>query len=81
MIFSRLVKPRARRMADMQASVPELHMRTFSTLGTAPHTSLAIVTSNGFGIPKLVPCSAVRWTALIIFGCAWPRIAGPQVHT
>ena len=42
----------------MQASVPELHMRTFCTLGTASQMSLAIVTSSGLGMPKLVPCSA-----------------------
>jgi len=35
MILSRFVKPRARRMALMQASVPELVMRTFCTLGTS----------------------------------------------
>ncbi len=55
MILSRLVNPRANRMADMVASVPELHIRTFCTLGTHEQMSLAIVTSNGFGIPKLVP--------------------------
>ena len=45
-------------MADMQASVPELHRRTFCMLGTAVQMSFAIVTSNGFGMPKLVPFSA-----------------------
>ena len=29
---SRFVNPRARRMADIVASVPELHIRTFCTL-------------------------------------------------
>ena len=43
--------------------------------------SFAIVTSEGFGIPKLVPYSAALLTAEIIFGCACPRIAGPQVQT
>ena len=33
MILSRSRKPRAKRMADMQASVPELHIRTFSHAG------------------------------------------------
>jgi len=51
-------KPRARRMADIVASVPELHIRTFCTLGINSQINLAIVTSNGFGIPKLVPFSA-----------------------
>ena len=50
-------------MADMQASVPELHMRTFCTAGTASRISFAIRTSRGLGIPKLVPRSAAPWTA------------------
>ena len=55
MILSRLVNPRASRMALMHASVPELHIRTFCTPGTSEQMSFAIVTSNGFGMPKLVP--------------------------
>ena len=43
------VNPRARRMADMVASVPELHIRTFSTLGTQEQIIFASVTSSGFG--------------------------------
>ena len=46
MILSRLVNPRASRMADMQASVPELVIRTFFTLGTSEQMSFAIVTSR-----------------------------------
>ena len=42
-------------MALMHASVPELHMRTFSTFGTSDLISRAIVTSKGLGIPKLAP--------------------------
>ena len=79
--FVAFVNPRAKRMADMHASVPELHMRTFCTLGTSAQMSFAILTSNGLGIPKLVPWSAAALTAEMIFGCAWPRIAGPQVQT
>ena len=81
MILSRFVNPRASRMALMHASVPELHIRTFCTLGTCEQISLAIVTSNGLGMPKLVPLSAAALMAEIIFGCAWPRMAGPQVQT
>ena len=81
MILSRLVNPRARRIALMHASVPELHMRTFCTLGTRAQISFAIVTSSGFGMPKLVPWSAAAFTAAMILGCAWPRMAGPQVPT
>ena len=55
MILSRLVNPRARRMALMHASVPEFVMRTFCTPGTNEQIIFAIVTSAGFGIPKLVP--------------------------
>ncbi len=68
-------------MADMQASVPELHMRTFSTLGAARQISRAIFTSSGLGMPKLVPCSAACWTARMILAGAWPRMAGPHVPT
>jgi hypothetical protein len=45
-------------MADIVASVPELHIRTFCTLGTHEQINRAIATSKGFGMPKLVPCSA-----------------------
>jgi hypothetical protein len=81
MILSRFVNPRANRIADIVASVPELHIRTFCTLGTHEQIIFASVTSNGFGIPKLVPFLAAARTALMIFGCAWPSMAGPQVPT
>ena len=55
--------PRANRIADIVASVPELHMRTFCTIGTASQIIRASVTSSGLGMPKLVPCSAVFCTA------------------
>ena len=54
----------------MQASVPELVMRTFCTLGTSAQMSLAMVTSYGLGMPKLVPFFAAAFTAAMIFGCA-----------
>ena len=66
---------------DIVASVPELHIRTFSMLGTTAQISFAIVTSSGFGMPKLVPFTAAACTAAMIFGCACPRIAGPHVPT
>ncbi len=50
-------------MADIVASVPELHMRTFFTLGTAAQIILAMVTSSGLGMPKLVPFAAACCTA------------------
>ena len=81
MILGRSVNPRATRMALMQASVPELTMRTFSTLGTHSFNSCAMRNSCGWGMPKLVPCSAAFFTASMIAGLAWPKIAGPQVPT
>ena len=42
---------------------------------------LAMVTSRGLGMPKLVPFTAASCTALMTLGCAWPRIAGPHVPT
>ena len=74
--FIALVNPRASRTALMHASVPELVMRTFWTRGTRSQMTVAIFTSKGFGMPKLVPRSAAALTAEMIFGCAWPRIAG-----
>jgi hypothetical protein len=52
---SRFGEPRASRIADMVASVPELHMRTFSTDGTHSQMVRAISTSKGFGMPKEIP--------------------------
>ena len=65
----------------MVASVPELHMRTFSTDGTALTTNSAMRTSRGLGMPKLVPCSAAFFTASTTTCGACPRIAGPHVPT
>ena len=81
MILLRPVKPRAKRIADIVASVPELHMRTFSTDGTALTTNSAIRTSSGFGMPKLVPCPAAFCTASTTTCGACPKIAGPHVPT
>ena len=52
------MKPRAKRIADMVASVPELHIRTFSTDGTHSQTLRAISTSKGFGMPNEIPLLA-----------------------
>ena len=49
MILSRRVNPRASRMALMHASVPELVMRTFCTLGTSAQISFAIVDFKRIG--------------------------------
>ena len=49
MITSRPVKPRARRIADMVASVPELHMRTSSIDGTSSMILRATTVSISVG--------------------------------
>jgi len=51
----------------MVASVPELHIRTFCTLGT-PTDSLRIVTSSELGDAEARSFSAVPLTAWMIFG-------------
>ena len=57
-ITSRPVKPRARRMALIVASVPELTSRTFSIEGTASMINSASSLSASVGAPKLVPRTA-----------------------
>ena len=59
-ILSRPVKARARRMALMHASVPELTSRSDSMLGRAPMMSRASSTSFSTGAPKLAPPLAAR---------------------
>jgi len=66
----RPVAPRARRIADSVASVPELTMRTISHEGTRRVMVSAIVTSSALGTPKLRPSAATRVTASITAGCA-----------
>ena len=56
---ARPVAPRASRIADSVASVPEFTMRTISQLGTRRAIVSAIVTSSGLGTPKLRPSRAV----------------------
>ena len=77
----RPVAPRASRIADSVASVPELTIRTISQLGTIEVIASAIVTSSAFGTPKLRPLRIVRATASSTCGCAWPAIIGPQEPT
>ncbi len=54
---------RARRTADIVASVPLLTNRTISIDGTASTTLSAINTSRSVDAPKLVPCAAASPTA------------------
>ncbi len=81
MILLRFVKPRARRIALMVASVPELTMRTSSMDGTSSMILRATTVSISVGAPNDRPCSAVCCTARITAGSAWPRIIGPQEPT
>jgi hypothetical protein len=74
----RPVAARARRIALMQASVPELTRRTCSTLGTWRMISSASSTSRSVGAPKLKPSRAARSTASSTAGWPWPRIIGPH---
>ena len=62
----------------MVASVPELHMRTFSTEGTQLQIARAISTSNRLGMPKEMPLFATSWIVLVIATGAWPRMFGPH---
>jgi hypothetical protein len=70
-IFDRPVKPRASRIADIVASVPELTRRTWS-IGVRATISAASSTSPGVGVPKLVPRAAADWTASTTAGWACP---------
>ncbi|SKX54933.1 Uncharacterised protein [Mycobacteroides abscessus subsp. abscessus] len=81
MIFERPVAPRARRIADIVASVPELTKRTRSTGSTRSMISSASSISPSVGAPKESPWAAVFCTASTTAGCAWPRIIGPQEET
>ena len=57
-MYLRFVYARARRIADIVASVPELTKRTFCMEGTAASTNSARSASDGVEAPKLVPLQA-----------------------
>ena len=78
MMYLRPVNPRASRMADMVASVPELTKRSFSMEGTARMTSSARSASAAVEAPKLAEHAAACWIASTTGGKACPRIIGPQ---
>ena len=75
------MNPRATRMADIVASVPELTILTISIDGTIATICSAMAVSTSVGAPKLVPCSLAVVIAATTTGCAWPRISGPQEQT
>ena len=70
--------PRASRIADIAASVPEDTRRTDSTLGTASTMRVASSTSPSVGIPNEVPRDAASAAAATIAGWAWPNSSAPQ---
>ena len=73
--------PRARRIADSVASVPELTMRTISHEGTSRVMVSAMVTSVGHGAPNDRPSAIAFCTASRTAGWLWPTIIGPQEPT
>ncbi len=79
MILSRLVKPRARRSADIVDSVPDDTARTISIDGTASRSVSANFTSISVGAPNVVPIDIVSAMVSRISRCVWPRISGPQL--
>ena len=78
---SRPVKPRARRIALIVASVPELHIRTDSIDGTMAQMRSAISVSSSVGAPNDSPFSAATCTAAMTSGWACPSTIGPQEPT
>ena len=65
----------------MVASVPLFTKRTTSTDGSASAITSASSYSRREQAPKLRLFSAVRRTASITAGWAWPAIIGPQLPT
>lgn len=66
--WARPVKPRASRIADMVASVPEETRRTCSTGSIRATISSASATSPSPGVPKEVPRETASWTAAMTSG-------------
>ena len=81
MIFDRPVKPRANRIADMVASVPDDTSRTCATAGTLATISSPSSTSPGPGVPNDNPRDTAAETASSTAGWACPRIIGPHDPT
>jgi hypothetical protein len=77
----RPVNPRARRIADIVASVPLDTRRSCSTGSTRATISSASATSPSVGVPNDVPRDTADCTASTTSGCAWPSSSGPHEHT
>ncbi len=71
------MKPRASRIADIVASVPDDTKRTFST-EVRETISSASSTSGSVGVPYDVPRATAACTASSTSGCAWPSSIGPH---
>src|SRR3546814_18984592 len=71
---ARPVAPRASRIADSVASVPELTMRTISHEGTSAVMVSAIATSAGHGAPNDSPSPLAPATASRTAGWLWQEI-------
>ena len=71
------MKPRASRIADIVASVPDETSRALST-GVRATISSTSSTSARVGVPYDVPRAAAAVTASMTSGWAWPRSIGPQ---
>ena len=71
------MKPRASRIADIVASVPDDTSRTAST-GVRATISSASSTSCSVGAPYDVPRAAAAATAACTSGWAWPSSIGPH---
>ncbi len=71
------MKPRASRIADMVASVPEVTRRTRST-DVRPTISSASSTSPSVGVPYDVPRATAADAAATTSGWACPSSIGPQ---
>ncbi len=69
--------PRASRIADIAASVPEEVNRTRST-GARDTISSASSTSGTVGAPYDVPRATASCTAAWTSGWAWPSSIGPH---
>jgi hypothetical protein len=65
----------------MTASVPLDTSRSLSIDGMESRISSASSVSAPVGAPKVDPFAAARAIARTTFGCAWPRISGPQEPT
>src|SRR5262245_15707570 len=80
-MYSRPVTARARRSADITASVPVDTNRTRSAIGTAAEIQRARCVSSTHGAPNTVPRATRRATRRAMRGSPCPTICAPHAHT